>query len=81
MLESAGFTPFQMRVHTLVTFFDDVDRAIAEANSVAFGNYLADLGTKDRQRVRDRLAQRLERLRTLQGLRLERYMLYMTARR
>jgi hypothetical protein len=66
------------------TFVDTVsglDELVAWSQSSSFGNFLADLSPPDQARVRRRLERKLEVLRTPEGIKLERYLVFATARR
>jgi len=67
--------------HTFVDTLDGVDDLIAWSKSSSFGNFLSDLDPAELQRVRARLGQKLEAARTPDGIRLERYLVFATARR
>lgn len=81
LLSAAGFVHVETRHHTLVDFHPDVDSLIAWSRSSSFGNSLASLSNIQQTQLRDVLAQRLEPFRTPDGLRLERYLIFATARR
>ena len=79
LLEEAGFTRWQTREHTFVDEVRDADDVIAWSRASSFGNFLADFDHSQLQRVRDRLARKLDALRTAKGILLERYLVFATA--
>ena len=81
LLRDAGFEAVHVSPHTFVDELAGVDDLIAWSTSSSFGNFLSDLDGAQRGRVRDRLARKLETLRTKDGLRLERYLVFATARK
>lgn len=81
LLKEAGFTQIQVNAHTFVDDVAGVDDLIAWSTSSSFGNFLADLDAAQRQRARARLEHKLEALRTRDGIRLERYLVFATAKK
>lgn len=81
LLLAAGFVDVEVTPHTFVDTLDGVDDLIAWSKSSSFGNFLSDLDPAELQRVRARLGQKLEAARTPDGIRLERYLVFATARR
>ena len=81
LLAAAGFVSCAIDVRTLVDVFQDVDALIAWSSSSAFGNFLVGVSATDRAAVRNALARILESKVTPQGIRLERYLLFATARK
>ena len=81
LLRDAGFEAARATPHTFVDDLAGVDDLIAWSTSSSFGNFLSDLDGGQRSRVRDRLALKLETHRTRHGLRLERYLVFATARK
>ena len=81
LLRDAGFEEVQVSPHTFVDELAGADDLIAWSTSSSFGNFLSDLDGEQRGRVRDRLARKLETRRTSEGLRLERYLVFATARK
>lgn len=77
----AGFIDYRSELKTLVDHVRDVDHLIAWSSSSSFGNFLADLNPTDRATVRQSLARSIEPLRTPEGIRLERYLVFATARK
>jgi hypothetical protein len=60
---------------------EGVDDLIAWSTSSSFGNFLSDLSASERGRVREGLSRKLEALRTGAGLKLERHLVFATARK
>ncbi|HEX6243148.1 MAG TPA: methyltransferase domain-containing protein [Polyangiales bacterium] len=81
LLTDAGFTEVRVEPHTFVDTLTDVDDLIAWSTSSSFGNFLSDLNEEQRTRVRARLARKLDALRTPQGIQLERYLVFASAKR
>jgi SAM-dependent methyltransferase len=79
LLDAAGFVQVEVRNHLFVDFHDNVDELLAWSRSSSFGNFLTNLGPEGKAQIRDRLAARLEPLRTPNGIRLERYLVFATA--
>ncbi|MET0388131.1 MAG: methyltransferase domain-containing protein [Polyangiales bacterium] len=82
LLQDAGFRDIQAETHTFVDEVEDVDDLIAWSSSSSFGNFLSDLSSQERHRVRDRLSKKLDQLRKEAGaIHLERYLVFATARK
>jgi trans-aconitate methyltransferase len=81
LLRASGFEDVRVAPHTFVDDLASVDDLITWSTSSSFGNFLSDLDGAQRTRVRDRLAAKLETFRTRDGLRLERYLVFATARK
>jgi trans-aconitate methyltransferase len=81
LLTAAGFVDVEVKSHTFVDVVAGVDDLIAWSTSSSFGNFLSDLSASEHARVRQRLGQKLEALRTKDGLKLERYLVFATARK
>lgn len=81
LLATAGFISHALEVRTLVDIFRDADALIAWSNSSAFGNFLIGVSEADRAAVRTALPHLLESKITPEGIRLERYLLFATARK
>jgi SAM-dependent methyltransferase len=77
----AGFTGYQAKLHTLVDFHPNVEALLRWSASSAFGNFLSGLSEAERDRVRSRLVDLIEVNRTPEGIRLERYLHFATARK
>jgi arsenite methyltransferase len=77
LLREAGFEAIRVTAHTFVDHVSGPDELFAWSSSSAFGNFLSDLGTGQRRRVRQRLASKLDGLRAPDGsIRLERYLVF-----
>jgi ubiquinone/menaquinone biosynthesis C-methylase UbiE len=81
LLNDAGFANVQVASHTIVDDVAGVDDLLAWSTSSSFGNFLSDLSSSERERVRVRLGRKLEALRTSAGIQLERYLVFATARK
>lgn len=81
LLREAGFVDVRVRQHTFVDTLEGVDDLFAWSQSSSFGNFLSDLEADERDRVRARLSRKLEALRTPDGIKLERYLVFATGRR
>jgi arsenite methyltransferase len=81
LLARAGFEDIAVTPHTFVDELTGVDDLITWSTSSSFGNFLSDLDSSQRARVRDRLARKLEAHRTSAGLHLERYLVFATGRK
>jgi ubiquinone/menaquinone biosynthesis C-methylase UbiE len=77
LLVAAGFVSLAIEARTLVDVFPDVDALIAWSSSSAFGNFLVGISAGDRAAIRDVL----ERKASHRGIRLERYLMFATARK
>ena len=78
---AAGFVAYSSEFRTFVDHFSDVDALITWASSSSFGNFFVNVSAANRAAVRDALACLLEPKRTPQGIRLERYFTFATARK
>ena len=81
LLEQAGFQNVRVKGHTFVDTVANVDDLIAWSRSSSFGNFLSDLTAEQLDKVRARLSAKLEALRTREGIKLERYLVFATATR
>jgi arsenite methyltransferase len=81
LFAEAGFTGYQGELHTLVDHHPDVERLLRWSASSAFGNFLSEFSEAERDRVRDALAELIEVNRTPEGIRLERYLHFVTAQK
>jgi arsenite methyltransferase len=81
LLKEAGFEQVRLAAHTFVDDVAGVDDLIAWSTSSSFGNFLSDLDAAQHERVRARLASKLEALRTAAGINLERYLVFATAQK
>jgi arsenite methyltransferase len=76
LLRGAGFVDIEVTRHTFTDTLTGVDDLVSWSESSSFGNFLSDLQPEERSRVRRRLEQKLEALRTTAGIRLERYLVF-----
>jgi ubiquinone/menaquinone biosynthesis C-methylase UbiE len=81
LLKDAGFQDIRLTSHTFVDQVSGVDDVFAWSKSSSFGNFLSDLEPTQLTRVRERLSRKLEALRTPDGILLERYLVFATARK
>jgi len=81
LLRAAGFVDVSIQSHTFVDTLTGVDDLLSWSQSSSFGNFLSDLTTEERDRVRSRLVHKLEERRTASGILLERYLVFAIARR
>ena len=81
LLTEAGFAFPAIETRTLVDVFPDVDTLIAWSSSSSFGNFLVGLSAAARAAVRTALPHVLAAKVTRDGIRLERYLLFATARK
>jgi len=81
ILEAAGFRKIEIEPRVLVDFHEDADAILELSRSSSFGNSLSELGAEGKAQLRDHLSERLEAFRTPDGIRLERYLTFATARK
>jgi len=81
LLKEAGFQDIRVTPHTFVDDVTGADDLFAWSKSSSFGNFLSDLEPAQLTRVRERLSHKLEALRTPSGIRLERHLVFATARK
>lgn len=81
LLHEAGFIDVAVQEHTFVDTLSGVDDLLSWSQSSSFGNFLAGATPVEVQRLRAQLALELETFRTPRGIRLERYLVFATARR
>ena len=81
LLQHAGFEHVDVQALTFVDNVEGVDDLLAWSASSSFGNFLSDLSAAERTRVRARLEHKLEARRTDGSIRLERYLVFATARK
>jgi ubiquinone/menaquinone biosynthesis C-methylase UbiE len=81
MVVAAGFVTYSSESRTFVDFFPDVDALITWASSSTFGNFFVDVSAAKGTAIRDALTSLLEPKRTPEGIRLERYFTFATARK
>jgi arsenite methyltransferase len=81
LLREAGFTEIRVTPHTFIDDVSGVDDVFAWSKSSSFGNFLSDLEPAQLTRVRERLSRKLEALRTPSGIKLDRHLVFATARK
>jgi trans-aconitate methyltransferase len=81
LMADAGFGERKAERRTFVDLFADIDAVVTWASSSTFGNFLRDVPSPDRRRVLESLARLLESRRGSDGIRLERYLTFATARK
>ncbi|MBV8801081.1 MAG: methyltransferase domain-containing protein [Alphaproteobacteria bacterium] len=81
LLATAGFVCLAIEARTLVDVFADVDALIAWSSSSSFGNFLIGISTSDRAAIRDELGRKLACKAGPQGIQLQRYLMFATARK
>jgi arsenite methyltransferase len=81
LLKEAGFQDIRVTPHTFVDEVSGVDDVFAWSKSSSFGNFLSDLEPAQLAGVRERLSRKLEALRTASGIKLERHLVFATARK
>lgn len=79
LLQRSGFIEDTVEIRTFVDYAADVDEILRHSGSSSFGNHLSHLSPAEKREVRDRLAKELEALRTPQGIRLERNLIFAIA--
>jgi hypothetical protein len=85
-MKAAGFVECVGELRTFIDTFADVDALLTWSSSSTFGNFLVDVPAADRARVRGALSRLLEPKRASpqgiqQGIQLERYLTFATARK
>lgn len=82
LVTGAGFVAYTGELRKIVNFYRDADHLLAWANSSSFGNFLCNVSETGCALWRDALNRLLEPKRlTGDGIRLERYLLFATARK
>jgi arsenite methyltransferase len=81
LAKAAGFNAFRSELKTLVDLHDDTDSLVAWARSSSFGNFLAVVAPAEQELFRRSLGHLLEARHTSRGIRLERYLVFATARK
>ena len=80
-ISAAGFTGTLSEQRTFVDTFPDVEAVIGWATSSTFGNFLNGISRADRDRIVEMFGRLLEVKRGPDGIRLERYLTFATARK
>jgi SAM-dependent methyltransferase len=78
---AAGFAGIHSERRTFVDTFPDVQAVLGWASSSTFGNFLNGISNADRDRFIEMLGRMLEVKRGPDGIRLERYLTFATARK
>jgi arsenite methyltransferase len=81
LLAAAGFATHTIECRTFVDVFPNVDALLDWSSSSAFGNFLVGVTAADRAAVRQALARLLAPRAAPEGIRLERNLLFATARK
>jgi arsenite methyltransferase len=82
LVTGAGFVAYEGELRRLVNCYRDVDALLAWVSSSSFGNFLGNVSETGCARMRDALERLLEpKRRAGEGIRLERYLLFATARK
>jgi ubiquinone/menaquinone biosynthesis C-methylase UbiE len=81
LVTEAGFVDYRGELRTLTDFHRDAESLLRWSASSAFGNFLCGLSAAEHDRVRTALATLIEVNRTPEGIRLERYLHFATARK
>jgi arsenite methyltransferase len=80
-ISAAGFTEARSEERTFVDTFPDLEAVLGWASSSTFGNFLNGISNADRGRFVEILGRLLEAKRGPDGIRLERYLTFATARK
>jgi arsenite methyltransferase len=81
LLAQAGFVDIRVWNVVAVDVIANIDEYLAWMKSSAFGNFLLDMSSDERERARALLEAKLEALRTPAGIPLERYLVFGAARK
>jgi len=82
LVTGAGFVAYEGELRRLVNCYRDVDALLAWVSSSSFGNFLGNVSETGCARMRDALERLLEpKRRAGEGIRLESYLLFATARK
>jgi len=82
LVTTAGFVGYKAQLRNSVSFYPDADALMASISSSMFGNFLVNVPDVERARIRVALDRLLEPKRlALEGIRLERYLAFVTARK
>jgi arsenite methyltransferase len=75
----AGLHPVALEIRTFVDFHPDVDSVYAFSSASSFGNFLQGIASEKQASLKDALSAELEKLRTPDGIRLERHLIFAVA--
>jgi arsenite methyltransferase len=81
LMTGAGFVEYDGRRHTLKDTFADVPAIIEWMASSSFGNFMTDVTPEGHAAMEARLKTLLEPKRTAEGYKLDRYLVFATARK
>lgn len=81
LLREAGFQELEVTPHAFTDTLTGVDDLVAWSSSSSFGNFLSDLDGAQRERVKRRLSNKLEALRTPEGIKLQRFLVFATGKK
>jgi arsenite methyltransferase len=82
LVTGADFVAYESELRSFVNFYPDVDALLARMSSSSFGNFLAYASKVERSHIRDAIGRLLEPKRLDgEGIRLERYLTFATARK
>jgi arsenite methyltransferase len=75
----AGLRPVSLEIRTFVDFHPDVDSVYAFSSASSFGNFLQGIAPEKQSTLKEALSAELEKLRTPEGIRLERHLIFAVA--
>jgi ubiquinone/menaquinone biosynthesis C-methylase UbiE len=81
LLAAAGFISSAIEMRTFADVFPDTNAVIERSRSSTFGNFLVGLSARDLAAFREALPRVLESKATREGIKLQRYLLFATARK
>lgn len=81
LMGDAGFVEYDGRLHTFEDFLTGVPAIMEWMTSSSFGNFMANVTPEGRAAMEARLQALLEPTRTPQGYKLDRYLVFATARK
>jgi ubiquinone/menaquinone biosynthesis C-methylase UbiE len=79
-LALSGFSSIDLHIRTFTDHFASSEEVVEFNLASSFGNFMAQLAPKQREAAERLLAAELEQLRDEQGIRLQRYLIFATAR-
>jgi ubiquinone/menaquinone biosynthesis C-methylase UbiE len=81
LVESAGFSDYRGGTRTIVDTVPHAQDLLDWSRSSSFGNSLGKFDASEEKRLRDALQTKLEAYRKAEGIQLERYLIFVTARK
>jgi hypothetical protein len=81
LFTKAGFIDYRSDLRALIDLHDDVDSVLRWSEASAFGNFLDQFSPSERDQIRQAFTALLEPHRVPDGLRLERYLRFVFARK